>query len=248
MVKGDQQKELQSERQSFSMFKNFADGHPTQENPIPTVNMGYNNVSTPKPRRTIVRKPLVPSVSNGEERQDEPNEVLFASKLTNSYQEPCSELKAETEQCMAVCCQRYPHLCKNSTVRPELVDSSTQTEDLVKLDHPYAYQRTSRNVSTQHTTPEFSIENTISNTDARFYTGLTYTVLMTLITTLSSFGKKLSYKLNVADQILSVLMRLRLGLNFHDIGRRFNISRQLASCIFNSWIEIMAVELSDCIV
>ena len=92
------------------------------------------------------------------------------------------------------------------------------------------------------------MENISSDTDARFYTGLNYTVLISLVTMLTPFGKALSYKLNVADQILSALMRLRLGLNFHDIARRFSISRQLAASIFHSWIDIMAVKLSECIV
>ena len=92
------------------------------------------------------------------------------------------------------------------------------------------------------------MEGITTDTDARFYTGLNLTVLMTLMTILSPFGKYLSYKLSVPDQILSVLVRLRLGLNFHDIGRRFGMSRQLAASIFHSWIEIMADKLSDCIV
>ena len=129
-----------------------------------------------------------------------------------------------------------------------MVDKGTQTEDLVKIDHPYAHEKTSKRVSIQHTTSEFSMDHISSDTDARFYTGLNLAVLMNLVSMLIPFGKALSYKLKMSDQILSVLIRLRLGLNFHDIGRRFGVSRQLACSMFHSWIDIMAVKLSDCIV
>ena len=102
------------------------------------------------------------------------------------------------------------------------VDSSTQTEDLVKLDHPYVYEMSTKSVGTQHSTAVFSFQNITSDSDARFYTGLNLIILKVLVTMLSTYGKILPYKLPASDQILSVLMRLRLGLKFHDIGRRLN--------------------------
>ena len=83
--------------------------------------------------------------------------------------------------------------------------------------------------------------------DCKFYTGLSLAVFTTLISTLSKFGRQLPYKMDIPDQILLVLIRLRIALTFRDIGRRFSISHQLASNIFNSWIDIMAKELSPCI-
>lgn len=49
-----------------------------------------------------------------------------------------------------------------------MVEASTQTENIVKLDHAYTYDKASKSVSTQHSTPEFSIENTLSDTNANF--------------------------------------------------------------------------------
>jgi hypothetical protein len=66
---------------------------------------------------------------------------------------------------------------------------------------------------------------------------------MTLLSTIKQFGKELPYKLSIPNQILLVLMRLRLALTFKDIGRRFNVSHQLASNIFHTWIDIMSKEL-----
>ncbi|KAH3713573.1 hypothetical protein DPMN_073365 [Dreissena polymorpha] len=42
------------------------------------------------------------------------------------------------EQCVSVCCQKYPEMCKNVS-KPKLVDCSTQTIDIVSLDHSYWY-------------------------------------------------------------------------------------------------------------
>lgn len=211
--------------------------------------MGYENISTPKPRRQLVRRPVLSASSTTSTVNNTDcefsNEVFTATKLSES--DPFTMSMAETEKCATSCCQMYPHLCHNAPVKVT-TEASTQTEDIIKIDHPYAFDKTTKNASTQNSTPEFSIQDICSDTDARFYTGLNFEVLMSLITMLTPFGKKLSYKLSIEDQILSVLMRLRLGLNFQDIGRRFNISRQLAFSIFNTWIDIMAAELTDCLV
>lgn len=54
-------------------------------------------------------------------------------------------------------------------------------------------------------------------------------------------GNDLPYLLSIDEQVLLLLVRLRLGLQlqFQDLGKRFGISHQLASRIFNSWINIL---------
>lgn len=104
-----------------------------------------------------------------------------------------------------------------------------------------------KSTATQHTTAEFSIDSIVSDTDSRFYTGLTLHVLLCLISTLKPFAKKLKYKMNVSDQILSALICLRVGITFQDVGRRFQIFTQIASAIFSSWINIMAEHLTSCV-
>ena len=130
-----------------------------------------------------------------------------------------------------------------------MVDSSTQTVDIVALDHNYQYTKRSRNASCQQNSTEFSVENIATDTDARFYTGLSLTVLLTLIQTLTVFGNKLPYKLSISTQILAVLVRLRLGLTLRDLGRRLNVSTHLMCNIFYSWINIMAKHLhANCVI
>jgi hypothetical protein len=42
-----------------------------------------------------------------------------------------------------------------------------------------------------------------------------------------------SFQLDVADQLLLVLMKLKLNLLFNDLARRFGISKGLASQVYN---------------
>jgi len=167
---------------------------------------------------------------------------LIATRINDS-----DEHFIEHEQCVSVCCQKYPDYCKHVN-KPKLVDSSTQTIDLVAHDHNYWCSVKTRNVSTQHTSPEFGIDSIKTDSDARFYTGLSLSVFLTLISQLSSYGKGLPYRMSVSNQILSVLVRLRLALTFEDIGRRFGVSHQLMSNMFQSWIDIMSQHLSHCLV
>lgn len=127
--------------------------------------------------------------------------------------------------------------------KPFYVGMSTLTEDTVVLDHAYSYMYKmypTKSTATQHTAAEFSIDSIVSDTDSRLYTGLTLNVLLCLISTLILFAKKLKYKINVSEQI-------RVGITFQDVGRRFQISIQLASAIFSSWINIMAEHLTSCV-
>lgn len=204
----------------------------------------YNLTETPKPRRKLVRRPLLTPKENIPANEENLDDKLIATPVFNS------EIVNDNNyvvfgQCDAICCIKHPNLCNNVTLK---VDTSTQTEDFVTLDHPYVYEMSTKNVGTQHSTAEFSFQDITSDSDARFYAGLNLTILTALVTMLSTYGKNLPYKLPASDQILSVLMRLRLGLKFHDIGRRFNVSRTLASAMYRSWIDIMSLKLSDCVV
>jgi hypothetical protein len=57
-----------------------------------------------------------------------------------------------------------------------------------------------------------------------------------------------NFQLDIADQIMLVLMRLKLNLIFHDLCRRFGISSSLACKIFNSWIPVPADMLKSLII
>jgi len=212
--------------------------------------MGYAVYKPVTPgRRPLVKRPLF-TKQEDLDLTSQADEVLYTATPVDDIglqsktceAEGCENIKYEHEH---VCCYDNPLTCPKQ--KPLYVDISTQTEDTVALDHAYSYMYPTKSTATQHTTAEFSIDSIVSDTDSRFYTGLTLNVLLCLISTLKPFAKKLKYKMNVSDQILSALIRLRVGITFQDVGRRFQISTQLASAIFSSWINIMAEHLTSCV-
>ena len=237
----------------------FIDGKPTSQNPNPVLNMGYepNRKVTPG-RRPLVKRNLFEnlevSVSGEKDKTLDINEN-DVSDVSDNYiytATPIPDLNKENKvdsnedkdsTIIYVCC----HDGKNAKqCNRKYVDTSTQTEDPVKLDHAYAYLYPTKDAATQNSNPEFGMNKVTSDSDARFYTGLTLNVLSCLISSLKPYGQKLKYKMKIADQILLVLVRLRLGITMQDLGRRFQISTQLASLIFNTWIDIMAKHLTSC--
>lgn len=230
----------------------FVDGRPSKENPAPSVHMGYQSGAPTPGRRPLVRRSLDLNTPDPEDTIDsgkidqqccDDNNIYTATPITcssvNEIMDCCEE------QCDAICCFKYPEQCKNA--KKTTCEMSTQTIDLISLDHSYFYSHKTKDAAVQHNSSEFSIECISTDSDSVFYTGLSFTILMTLISCLTKFGHSLPFRLKVPDQILLVLVRLRLALTFRDIGRRFDISHQLASRIFNTWIDIMSTHLSLCI-
>ncbi|XP_045175650.2 uncharacterized protein LOC123536499 [Mercenaria mercenaria] len=220
--------------------------------------MGYESKEPTPARRPLVRR----SLSLNTPTQDKENvmtpskqdEILTATPLLNlehidSTENMEIQSTNEHTECKAVCCNMYLDLCKNYK-KPKMVETSTQTLDPIKLDHIYSclYVEKTKTASTQCSAPEFSVDSITNDNDSKFYTGLSLTVFMTLVSTLTKFGKDLPYRISIPNQILLVLIRLRLALTFSDIGRRFGISHQLTSNIFNKWIDIMSEQLSSLVV
>uniref|UniRef100_A0A3P9JQ83 DDE Tnp4 domain-containing protein n=1 Tax=Oryzias latipes TaxID=8090 RepID=A0A3P9JQ83_ORYLA len=74
-----------------------------------------------------------------------------------------------------------------------------------------------------------------------FHTGLCADSFWLLLRAVLTFcSQPLNTRLAVHEQFLLVLMRLRLGLLFTDLGKRFGVSRTTASEIFTFWRPILA--------
>ena len=56
-----------------------------------------------------------------------------------------------------------------------------------------------------------------------------------------------SQKLRLEQELLLIMMRLRVGLMVHDLAFRFQISTSTVSSIFNTWIILMRLELAHLI-
>ncbi|KAH3725712.1 hypothetical protein DPMN_051561 [Dreissena polymorpha] len=204
--------------------------------------MGYSLRPATPARRPLVRKTLQMSYT---ENVQEMNPSSDSSLILDSCETfTATRLEVVTPElpaeCESVCCQKVQYLCRN---RPVMVNTSTQTVDVVELDHNYMCMEKTKNAGVQHSSAELGAENISCESDSRFYTGLTLTQLFTLIATLAPFGSHLPFKMKVADQIFAVLVRLRLGLTYEDLAMRLNMSAHLVSDIFNSWLDIMAEHL-----
>ena len=92
----------------------------------------------------------------------------------------------------------------------------------------------------------------ISNDDATmFHTGIPYYRIFKLLSDYmepilnqvrsGDIGRR--RKLTTEEELLSVLMRLRLGLLAEDVARRFEVSPSTYSRIFFTWIKLLAIEL-----
>uniref|UniRef100_A0A3P9H6T7 DDE Tnp4 domain-containing protein n=1 Tax=Oryzias latipes TaxID=8090 RepID=A0A3P9H6T7_ORYLA len=112
------------------------------------------------------------------------------------------------------------------------------------MDHNYSFScgnKPMKDCGTQtDPTPSVSAKN-LNNKDFIFHTGLcadSFWLLLRVVLTFCS--QPLNTKLAVHEQFLLVLMRLRLGLLFTDLGKRFGVSSTTTSEIFTFWRPILA--------
>ncbi len=131
-----------------------------------------------------------------------------------------------------------------NTVPPQKCDVGIQWPDTI--DHNYCSNKSTKDSATQtDPTPSVSACD-LDDKDSKFFTGLGIDSFLQLLYTIMAFlsQPKIS-KLAVHEQLLLVLMRLRLGLMFTDLSKRFGISRTTACEIFSMWRPVLAKFMRD---
>ncbi|KAM9307047.1 uncharacterized protein KZ484_000371 [Pholidichthys leucotaenia] len=107
-------------------------------------------------------------------------------------------------------------------------------------DHNYCSMLTKDGATQTDPAPSLSAFD-LDSKYSKFYTGIDidsfWKLLHALVALLPQPG---TVRLAVPEQLLLVLTRLRLGLMFTDLGKRFGISRSTACDVFSLWRPVLA--------
>ena len=219
---------------------------PPTKRPCPEVDIPHSSAKKPLHQVTKLPTSIQKSGVKGHPclHIDEPQPATFVSPTRTGNIQVCT---SEHDNSMPL--QNFS--CDTERKTP----ISTQTigiqacvyEDIIK-DHAYSHTGNPPGVTvpTQTDIPPFTIWNLKSNGDYKFYTGLPQETFHGILTVLEPVIE-VPFTMEFSSQLLLVLMRLRLGLLFADLGHRFGISRQQAGTIFNTWIEQLATLLGEAV-
>eukprot|EP00057_Strongylocentrotus_purpuratus_P026465 XP_011680939.1 PREDICTED: uncharacterized protein LOC105446175 [Strongylocentrotus purpuratus] len=199
----------------------FKDGKPTADQPYPFQCLGYKSYKRLTPGRPQPKRRVPLNSTDMATDDEQPNELPDNDEGGNGTTH--TSMQTET---------------------PKMEDSPFQWQDIPLQDHNYAIKdqswRTVSKASQTDHCPEASVTN-MDNCVVKFYTGLRLAVFWAFVNSLiMSLSSIPNSKIAVHDQILLLLMRLRLGLMFTDLGVRFRISRTTACTIFSTWLPLMA--------
>ncbi|XP_078618709.1 uncharacterized protein LOC144886133 [Branchiostoma floridae x Branchiostoma japonicum] len=253
-------------KHSYVCSKHFVDGRPTERFPDPIPADG--SAVTPK-RPYLHRAPHLRCMVTPLKRpdQDFPQDEENCRKKIRLSPPPNNETPSTStgerswiehtpkEGTSAAACSSQNLESQNETLKKENEKLKEQVEQLAsqQLQHLVKEQKQQKKQQTM-TSADSSfcvdaiVKSPIKNL-LRHYTGFTFATFMMLFSFLVPnesenpvvyHEKKSSCMLlPLKDQMLLVLCRLRNGFHLKDLGFRFNVSAQVASVIFNSWITYM---------
>lgn len=124
-----------------------------------------------------------------------------------------------------------------------------QQEDYINLQQD-CYKLRSENEELRHELQKskFSYSNVKSSIgQLLFFTGLTSVIFEWLLKKLGGSIEISHQALPLEDQLLMVLMKLRMGLSNTDLAYRFHVTTSTVSNIYRSWISVMSVVLKPLI-
>ncbi|CAN7938085.1 unnamed protein product, partial [Ixodes hexagonus] len=229
----------------------FVDGRPTETHPYPTLNLRTaNEVAKNRGRHKPSRHPLPERATLATA-----GGVHSSSALSN-LPPAVPQAPPQAPPSLVVDCGApqgedidVHELSPSFTLTPQCtcscgiqkVEVGIQCEVGQQKDHSYCTPTSPVVVTraTRATQTAFSVCDTLPAKQFRFFTGLSKALFEEYTTVVSSKAKT-TCKLDVNDQILLTLMRLRLGLLLVDLAFHFQISVGLASKIFKFWIQVLA--------
>ena len=237
----------------------FVDKRPTLENPNPVLNLGYEKPAK-KPRRELHRRQLSPVKRKEREQEAEESPEHVPEK------EPCHEcLRKETE---------IESLTDRCLKKETEIESLIKKVDSLSIERDDLSQKVTEVTVKVHRLKEdrrpFSVTSIKTDAKMKFFTGLqTVAVFGILFNLLKPFIQSMNFwrgdkqtrkvvtsklvkrrtqKITAKDQLLLVLMRLRLGLFMEDLADRFCISVGTCSGIFCTWIKLLSKVLGDALI
>lgn len=236
----------------------FEDGKPSQLHPYPTLNMGYDDrkFAKQKGRRQIV-KHNVEQKAKAKSTGTHGTSASSSSRAGESADCVCDEtVIAETstvdsgDKQIEMLQERIAHLERQLLEQRQkpMPTESTKLNHFLLLSNDKQVKFYTGLPSKAHfdLLCEY-IEPKMSK--ARYWHGPKKAVVhvknrSSMLSTFSSPAKTgRKRKLTFREEMLLVLMKLRLGLTNHDIGNRFNISDSMVSSIFTTLIKV----LSNCL-
>lgn len=81
----------------------------------------------------------------------------------------------------------------------------------------------------------------MNDNQALFYTGISKPVFFTVLGAIAPFVRDSPKCLTQSQQLLLLLMKLRMGAPLKDLAFRFAVSEHTASSVFKSWLSSMQI-------
>ncbi|XP_055504152.1 uncharacterized protein LOC129704819 [Leucoraja erinacea] len=247
--------------------KHFVDGEPTELNPDPVLNLGYLLLDSPMSPRALPRRDETPSnkrrksvtatQTNVDQHVDDgpDNKRLRAFALDHAYVYKCSC----QENCNCTGCIQKQKDINKLTDKVEMLVGKVE-ELKLKLKNASIKKRFCSNINDKNVrrlTGLFSTEDLDNLCEylkpkamkMRYCEGKKKVVSTIVPRNFKRTPKKTGpkSKLSVKDEMILVLMKLRLGLSMVFLASLFGLSVGTCSKIFYTWIKFLAIQLKPLI-